>query len=65
MSGSMLYDFNTQTSIDKIYDVCVVGTGPAGITMARKLSLAGQKVLLLEAGGLTIPSNHRIFMSVR
>ncbi len=48
----MLFDFNFQTDIDKHYDVCVVGTGPAGITLARKLSEAGQTVLLLEAGGL-------------
>lgn len=48
----MLYNFNLQTTIDKNYDVCVVGTGPAGITMARKLSSAGQSVVLLEAGGL-------------
>ena len=48
----MLFDFNLQTDIDKNYDVCVVGTGPAGITLARKLSAAGQIVLLLEAGGL-------------
>jgi choline dehydrogenase-like flavoprotein len=48
----MLFDFNLYTSIDKNYDVCVVGTGPAGITLARKLSKAGQTVLLLEAGGL-------------
>ena len=48
----MLYDFNLQTGIDISYDVCVVGTGPAGITLARKLSEAGQTVILLEAGGL-------------
>jgi len=48
----MLFDFNLQTDIDKNYDVCVVGTGPAGITLARKLSATGQIVLLLEAGGL-------------
>ena len=32
-------------------DVCVIGTGPAGITLARKLADAGQRVALLEAGG--------------
>jgi choline dehydrogenase-like flavoprotein len=32
-------------------DVCVVGSGPAGITTARELALAGVNVLLIEAGG--------------
>ena len=48
----MLYDFNLTTTIDKNYDVCIAGTGPAGITLARKLSQAGLQVILLEAGGL-------------
>lgn len=34
------------------YDVCVCGTGPAGITTARKLAEKGKRVLLLEGGGL-------------
>jgi len=34
------------------YDVCVCGSGPAGITVARRLKDAGARVLLLEAGGL-------------
>jgi hypothetical protein len=32
------------------FDVCVVGTGPAGCTVAERLSDAGQRVLLLESG---------------
>lgn len=32
------------------YDVCVCGSGPAGITIARRLMNAGTRVLLLEAG---------------
>jgi choline dehydrogenase-like flavoprotein len=32
-------------------DVCVIGSGPAGITVARKLADAGRTVALLEAGG--------------
>ena len=34
------------------YDVCVVGAGPAGITLALELEATGRRVCLLEAGGL-------------
>ena len=57
----MLFDFNVQTTIDKKYDVCIVGTGPAGITLARKLSTSGKKVVLLEAGGLDYSDNSQDF----
>jgi choline dehydrogenase-like flavoprotein len=36
---------------EKRYDVCICGTGPAGMTLALKLS-RNFKVCLLEAGGL-------------
>ena len=48
----MIYDFNVTTNIEKHYDICILGTGPAGITLARKLSLNGRSVALFEAGGL-------------
>jgi choline dehydrogenase-like flavoprotein len=32
-------------------DVCIIGTGPAGATIARELSNTNLKVLLLESGG--------------
>ncbi|MCW2540809.1 MAG: oxidoreductase [Frankiales bacterium] len=34
-------------------DVCVVGAGPAGIAMARRMAAAGLTVALLESGGFT------------
>lgn len=34
-------------------DVCVVGAGAAGITLATQLEQRGRSVLLVEAGGLT------------
>jgi len=36
---------------DVHFDICVIGSGPAGVTVATKLSRAGNKVALLEGGG--------------
>lgn len=33
-------------------DVCIVGAGAAGLTLAYKLGQVAEKVLLLESGGL-------------
>jgi choline dehydrogenase-like flavoprotein len=33
-------------------DVCVIGAGPAGLTVARKLAGAGAEVAILESGGV-------------
>lgn len=33
-------------------DVCIVGGGPCGITLAETISAAGHKVIVLEAGGM-------------
>jgi choline dehydrogenase-like flavoprotein len=37
---------------DRPRDVCVVGGGPAGVTLARALAARGLDVALMEAGGL-------------
>lgn len=34
-----------------VYDLCVAGSGPAGMTVAREAARLGLRVLLLEAGG--------------
>jgi choline dehydrogenase-like flavoprotein len=51
----MLYDFNEAwTRISAVqYDVCICGTGPAGMTTARKLAAFGKRILLLEGGDLS------------
>ncbi|GGY41866.1 GMC oxidoreductase [Parvularcula lutaonensis] len=50
----MLRDFGTVEpgSLSGPYDLCVAGTGPAGMTVALKVAAAGGRVLLLEGGGL-------------
>jgi choline dehydrogenase-like flavoprotein len=49
----MLHDLNESWSriSEAQYDVCICGTGPAGITTARKLASRGRRVLLIEGGG--------------
>mgnify|MGYP006385050879 CR=1 FL=1 len=37
---------------DRTFDVCVVGSGPAGMTLARTLAASGFQVALMEGGGL-------------
>lgn len=37
-----------------IYDLCVCGSGPAGMTVAREAAARGLRVLLLEAGSLDV-----------
>ena len=36
------------------FDACVIGAGPAGITLARALSARGFEVALMEGGGLDV-----------
>ncbi len=43
-----------RNAFERVFDVCVVGAGPAGITIARKLAAAGASVALMEAGGMDI-----------
>ena len=42
------------------FDVCVVGAGPAGITLARRLADQGLAVALMEAGGLEVTSESQV-----
>jgi choline dehydrogenase-like flavoprotein len=51
----MLHDVDTpegRAAYDRRFDVCVIGAGPAGISLARKLASHGLQVALMEAGGL-------------
>jgi choline dehydrogenase-like flavoprotein len=39
--------------MDLSADVCIVGSGPAGLTLAREFAGTRYRVILLEAGGIT------------
>jgi choline dehydrogenase-like flavoprotein len=51
----MLINFNqlSNNHSNLHYDVCIVGAGPAGITVARVLASKGKRVALFEGGDLT------------
>lgn len=49
----MIYDLNSTKKEyfdDKVYDICIIGGGVAGITLAKYLN-EGMRIILLEAGG--------------
>ena len=50
----MIFDVETveRSAFDRDFDVCVIGAGPAGITLARRLAARGFEVALMEGGGL-------------
>lgn len=52
----MIFDVGTgeRAAFAAPFDVCVVGAGPAGITLARRLAGQGARVALMEGGGLEI-----------
>ena len=53
----MIVDAETRTDDwfrDRILDICIIGTGPAGITLARSLGKRGLSVGLFEAGGFDL-----------
>jgi choline dehydrogenase-like flavoprotein len=51
----MLFDAAVDRSAaERRFDVCVIGAGPAGITLARRLAAAGADVALMEGGGYDI-----------
>ena len=52
----MLIDANgpERAQLDRAFDLCVIGAGPAGITLARRAAAQGLSVALMEAGGREI-----------
>ena len=51
-----LNDLSIQESIS--CDICIVGSGPAGISVAKKLLGSNVKVILLESGGIEPSVEH-------
>ncbi|MNG72663.1 Fructose dehydrogenase large subunit [compost metagenome] len=47
----MIKDYQTQKALRDAYDFCIIGAGPAGITLALRLATAGWSVVLAEGGG--------------
>ncbi|WP_424930043.1 GMC oxidoreductase [Amaricoccus tamworthensis] len=51
----MLYSGLSEAPLsERVFDVCIAGGGPAGITLARRLASQGMDVLLMEGGGLEL-----------
>jgi choline dehydrogenase-like flavoprotein len=49
----MILDFrDPSVGTEHVADVCIVGTGPAGVAIAGRLMGTGTSVLLVESGGL-------------
>ncbi|NIE74745.1 GMC family oxidoreductase [Pantoea sp. Tr-811] len=49
----MIKDYQAQKTLRDAYDFCIVGAGPAGITLGLRLAAAGWSVALVEGGGTT------------
>lgn len=52
----MIEDAETRSEdrFAKTYDACIIGSGPAGVTLARRLGARGLSVALCEGGGLEL-----------
>lgn len=48
----MIRDLDQSSDERLEYDVCIVGSGPAGMTVANELNGSGLRVVVLESGRL-------------
>ena len=42
---------------ERIWDLCVVGTGPVGMALALEFERLGREVLVLESGGVEVEAS--------
>ena len=57
----MIFDLEKNNfSEERVYDVCIFGAGPAGISLALKLHNNNKRVLICEAGDENIQNNLKI-----
>ena len=47
------------------FDLCIVGSGPAGLTLALELAPLGLRIAVLEAGGRAFSKKARSISGVR
>ena len=53
MGGDVIVDFRDRSSTTDIEaDLCIIGAGPAGITIARGFLGSATRVCLVESGGI-------------
>lgn len=61
----MLKDFQTEKDFRDSYDCCVIGGGPAGITVALRLAEKGMRVVLLEGGDIEYSDRSQVLYQCR
>jgi shikimate 5-dehydrogenase len=61
----MIKDYQSQKELRDHYDICIIGAGPAGITLALRLAGNGRHVVLIEAVGTSIHRFRRTSTSAR
>ncbi len=55
----------TKTDPFPVYDLCIVGSGPAGLTVANELTQAGLRICVLESGQLKFTKHGDILRQVK
>lgn len=53
----MRYNLEDIENTDKVYDICIIGTGPAGLVLSSELASTGLSICILESGGIN-PSHY-------
>lgn len=61
----MLKDFQSDKLFRDDYDCCVIGGGPAGITVALRLAAEGRRVVLVEGGDVEYSERSQLLYQCR